>query len=540
MNELGVTAARFRSMMLDRAPWKAVKGDLVRYATEAPTFDRLFEHRVREQGDQRFLINDGASIWRTYADVAHDVTQLAGGLAARNIGRGDRIAVLAKNRVDTLLLLLAAARVGAGLVLLNWRLAAKELAVLVDDADPALIIVEPEYRDHVEAAEVIELGAEPRDQGELVTLYREDRRDLGHVPRPAPSDALFYLYTSGTTGVPKAAVLTHDNVLQNMQNFWRAMGTGPDDIAQIAVPLFHVTGLMAQFAHMLQAGGSCVVQPRFATEEFLTAVERYRSTYTCAVPTIFRLLLLHDDVRDRDLSSLRTALFGGSAIAPDTLTALRELAPELELVNTYGATEVSGSCTFHPPELALSHPQAVGYPVPNAEVAVVDEDGRSVPKGDSGEIVVRGPTVADGYWHRDEAPEFALGGWVSGDIAAFDEDGLLTLLDRKKDMINRGGENIFTIELENVLHAHPGVAEAAVTAVPDATFGEEAFAAVVPKAAGAVDEHDLRRHLAERVADFKVPRYLQVTDELPKGGSGKIDRKALKDLAERTADEGDR
>jgi long-chain acyl-CoA synthetase len=530
-----IDQAAFRERMLGAPGWAPQPGGLVRYELEHPTLDRLFEARARTYGDRRF-VRDDAGEWRSWTQTAGAVARLAASLRASGISAGDRIAVLSENRVETLVLLLAAARLGAIGVPLNWRLTGEELRPILRDCAPALVVVEDRYEDAVPADMArVRLGG-VGTPGELRDLAHEGKGEPLPPASSQPDQPVFLLYTSGTTGIPKAAVLTHDNVLQNAQNFARALQTTPDDTALIAVPLFHVTGLMAQFVHMVQVGGSCVLQERFRAPAFLDAVERHRITYTCAVPTIFRLLLLEPDLDTRRLDSFRSALFGGAALPPDTIEELSARFPALALVNCYGATESTGTSAFLPPELARSHPLSVGYAVPNVEIAIVDDEGAPVPDGTPGEIVMRGPTVARGYWRRPEATEFRWGGWTSGDVAQRDEQGLIYLLDRRKDVINRGGEKIFTIELENVLHEHPAVAEVAVTAVPDDIFGEQALAVVVPRPDAVLDAEEVRAYVRARLAAYKAPRHVQFTDALPKGGSGKFDKRALRRFAPVSAD----
>lgn len=522
-----IAQAAFRERMLHQPGWAPQPGGLVRYELEHPTLDRLFEARARADGDRRF-VRDDTGEWMSWNQAAGTVSRLAASLRCSGIGPGDRIAVLAENRVETLVLLLAAARLGAIGVPLNWRLTAEELQPILRDCAPALVVVEDRYAEAVPAGvERVRLGAVGAS-GELEGLVREGIGEPLPPSASQPDQPLFLLYTSGTTGSPKAAVLTHDNVLQNAQNFARALQTTADDTALIAVPLFHVTGLMAQYVHMIQVGGSCVLQERFRAPAFLDAVERHGITYTCAVPTIFRLLLLEPDLHSRQLDTFRSALFGGAALPPDTIEELAGRFPQLALVNCYGATESTGTSAFLPSELARSHPLSVGYAVPNVEIAIVEDEGMPVPDGTPGEIVMRGPTVARGYWRRPEATEFRWGGWASGDVAERDEHGLLYLLDRRKDVINRGGEKVFTIELENVLHEHPAIAEVAVTAVPDDIFGEQALAVVVPRRGADLDAEQVRGYVRERLAGYKAPRHVQFTDALPKGGSGKVDKRALR------------
>lgn len=528
-----VTAGDFREHMLARGGFEPDVGGLVRYRTEADTLDGLFELRCAERPDAALYADADVGAWHTRAACATRVERIASGLVARGLEPGDRVAMVAANRVDVVLTMLATVRAGGIAVPVNHRLAAPEIAQIIEDADPKVVVTEAAYADGVDASRMlVGFGEGATDPGELTELEAEPALQPSRHGR---NDPVFLIYTSGTTGVPKGAVLTHDNVLQNIQGFWRALGTTGEEVALVASPLFHVTGLMAQVGHMLQASGRCVLQQRFSPSGFLDAAEHFQATYTCAVPSIFRMLLNQTGVERRRMDHFRTALFGGSAMPPDTLRELDRVWPQLRLVNTYGATESSGSCTFLPAEMALSHPLSVGYVVPHAAVRIVDADGHEVDDGVDGEVVISGPTLTQGYWRMSDAPDFRWGGWASGDIAVRHPDGLLELLDRKKDLINRGGEKIFSIELENVLHGHPDVREAGVTAIDDDVLLEEVLAVVVPRAGARLDEDMIRSHVAAHLASYKVPRYVIVTDELPKGGTGKVDKHALAVLFRRHA-----
>jgi long-chain acyl-CoA synthetase len=359
-----------------------------------------------------------------------------------------------------------------------------------------------------------------------------DRAPRG-VPAPAaPSDVACLLYTSGTTGVPKGAMISHGNALFNVRSCRLTLGYEAGDVGLLTLPLFHVTGLHSQLLALLACGAEVVLQESYDTRQLLELAATHRVTVLFLVPAIYKLLTLRDDLAGYDLSRVRVAAFGGAPMDTETIAAVERIFPGVHLHNCYGLTECSSLGTVLPHELARSRAPSVGRAVPGTEAQVRDPERleRVLPPGEPGELWLRGPHVVQGYWGDPEKSARALvGGWLrTGDVARIDADGLVYVLDRLKDMINRGGEKIYGLEVENVLYACPGVAEAAVVGVPHPVFGEVPAAFVVPSPGVTPDPEAVRRFCAGRLADFKVPVGVRIVGSLPRNPGGKVLKAELK------------
>jgi long-chain acyl-CoA synthetase len=343
------------------------------------------------------------------------------------------------------------------------------------------------------------------------------------------TDLAIISYTSGTTGFPKGAMITHRNTLFNVESCRATLGYRADDVGLVNLPLFHVTALHSQLVALLACGATAVLQPEYDTRQMLELVSRHRVTALFLVPAIYKLITLREDLGRYDLTRVRVAAYGGAPMDPETIRAIQRILPA-ELHNCYGLTECSSLGTVLPAELALSRAESVGRPVPGTEAQVRSESGEVLPPGEPGELHLRGPHIVRGYWGAPEKSRQAIrDGWLrTGDLARIDPDGLVTILDRVKDMINRGGEKIYGLEVENVLYAFPGVAEAAVVGVPHPVFGEVPAAFVVPMPGASLDPEAIRRHCSGRLADFKVPVAVRFLDALPRNPGGKVVKQALK------------
>ena len=355
-------------------------------------------------------------------------------------------------------------------------------------------------------------------------------------PQPEPAgvaeeDTAAILYTSGTTGRPKGAMLTHLGIVHSSMHYQIAMGLGADDSAIAAVPLSHVTGLVALVTTMVRAAGQLTIMPAFKAADFLRLAARERMTYTLMVPAMYNLCLLQPDFAAHDLTRWRIGAFGGAPMPLATIEALARTVPSLTLMNCYGATETTSPTTLMPAGCNAAHSDTVGTTLACAEVCVMDDDGREVPPGRSGELWIGGPMVVPGYWHNPEATAENLSGgfWHSGDIGSLDADGYVRVVDRKKDMINRGGFKIYTIEVENALYAHPAVQECAVVARPCPVLGERVHAFVALKAAGTTAD-ELTAFVEPRLSDYKVPESFTIsTAPLPRNANGKLLKRAMRD-----------
>jgi acyl-CoA synthetase (AMP-forming)/AMP-acid ligase II len=338
------------------------------------------------------------------------------------------------------------------------------------------------------------------------------------------------LYTSGTTGRPKGAMLTHLNIAHSVMHYALCRGLGRRDRALLAVPASHVMGLIAMLLTMVHVGGSTVLMRAFKARVFLELMAAERVTVTHLVPAMYQLCLLEPDFRAFDLSSWRIGGFGGAPMAEAVIAELAECLPHVQLINGYGATETALATTLMPIGHTARHPDSVGQVVPCAEVRIMDEAGREVPPGETGEVWIKGPMVVPGYFANDTATRdaFVAGFWRSGDIGAVDEAGYLRVFDRRKDMINRAGHKVLSAEVEGVLSAHPQVVEAAVVAHPDPVLGERVHAFVTFRGK-ALHADELRAFCRARLADYKVPEFVTSgTEPLPRNALGKVQQHVLR------------
>jgi long-chain acyl-CoA synthetase len=500
------------------------------------------------QDDRRF----------TYGEHDRLARVLAASLARLGVRRGDRVALVSANVPEWVVTWWACAILGATLVPLNAWWKAEELEfglsdsgskVLIGDARRVALVRDriaslPELR-HVFAIDG-PADAAARSFDELI----DDPGDPGMPESPIDEDdVLAILYTSGTTGKPKGATVSHRQAIANVQNIIvmgvaQAMrGTPPPEAeaglqsaSLLVVPLFHVTGCLSTMMLSYATGAKVVLMPvgRFDPDVAMQTIERERVTAIGGVPTIMWRILESPNLDKYDLTSVKRASYGGAPAAPELVERIERVFPHMRktLTTAYGLTETASVATAHGGDDYFAHPGSVGRAAPTVELRVVDERGRDVPAGERGEIWIKGPTVmAHGYWHRPDANAAAFtDGWFhTGDIGYLDADGFLYLVDRAKDMIIRGGENVYCVEIENVLFDHPDVVDAAVVGVPHKTLGEEVKAVVQLRPGSATTADDLRDWCRERLANFKVPEYVELRDEpLPRNPAGKVLKNLLR------------
>ncbi len=439
----------------------------------------------------------------TYGQLWDRATRVAGGLRAAGVGPGDRVANRLPNGNDWVLVFWGTLLAGAVVVPVNTRFTEPEVRYVVEDSG---------------AAYVVEPGADLPD-GEPLAVSDQGHTDLAGI-----------FYTSGTTGFPKGAMTTHENFLSNVETCLRCLALPRDEQLStlVSVPLFHVTGCNSQLLVVTAVAGTSVVMPAFEVGAFLRAIEDERISVLTTVPAIYWLALQQPGFADVDTSSVRALSYGGAPIAPDLVHRLQAAFPTARVGNGFGLTETSSVSTYLPDEYAAAHADSVGFPAPVVDLDVADPD----PVTGVGELLIRGPNVVAGYWRKPEqTAETFVGGWLhSGDLARIDDEGLVYVVDRKKDMINRGGENVYCVEVENALAAHPAVGEVAVVGVPDPMMGEKVGAVVVPLPGHALDPADLLAFARGRLADFKVPQYVAVrSDPLPRNPGGKVLKPSLRE-----------
>jgi long-chain acyl-CoA synthetase len=344
-----------------------------------------------------------------------------------------------------------------------------------------------------------------------------------------PGDLAAIFYTSGTTGFPKGAMTTQENFLSNCETCRRVIGFSPDVRLRnlISVPMFHVTGCNSQLLITMMLGGTTVIMPTFEVQAFLKATVEERISILTSVPAIYWLAMNQPNFADFDVSNVRWVSYGGAPTAPDVIAKLIASFPNARLGNGFGLTETSSVATFLPHEYCEQRPETVGFAAPVDELDLFEVD----PGTGVGELLIRGQNVVAGYWNKPEqTAETFVDGWLhTGDLARVDDDGFVQIVDRKKDMVNRGGENVYCVEVENALVQHPEVFEVAVLGVPDAMMGEKVGAVIVPKPGTTPDPKAIRAWAKEHIADFKVPQFIAIRpDPLPRNPGGKVLKPTLR------------
>ena len=501
------------------------------FAERPRDVDAMFRATVARRADRPALVAGGRSI--SYAELDARVERLARRLASLGIGRGDRVALLVGNRPEFLVVVLACARLGAVSVPIGARLAAGEVAHVVVDCQAVCIVHDAATADGVPTA--AEAPALRHRLSADDPSFDGGPASAEPLP-PAPvgeDDVAVLLYTSGTTGRPKGAMLTHLGIVHSVVHFARCWALTEDERTMLAVPASHVTGLVSLLLTTVYVGGCTVVLPAFKARDFLALAAAERITYTLMVPAMYLLCLREPAVDAGALGAWRVGGFGGSPMPPSAVAELARTLPRLALVAAYGATETTSPTTLMPAAEFAGHLDSVGRVVPCGELRVVGPDERDVATGEPGEIWIRGPMVVPGYWRNPDADarSFVDGFWRSGDIGSIDGDGHVRVHDRLKDMINRGGFKIWSAEVENVLARHPDVVECAVVGVPDPVLGERVRAVVVA-AGDALGAEAVRAHCAVHLADYKVPEFVELRREpLPRNANGKVLKARLRERA---------
>jgi long-chain acyl-CoA synthetase len=516
----------------------------------------------RAYKDREFLVYEQDRA--TYESFARAVLGLAHELAAQGVRKGDRVAIIMRNLPEWPVALFAGALCGAIVTPLNAWWTGQELEYGLTDSGSKIAIVDAEryerLREHISncpdlhrvyVSRELDEVADPRIvKLESVLGVVNDWIRLPDRPLPdvllEPEDDATIFYTSGTTGKPKGAIGTHRNITSNVltttavtaRTFLRRGETPPDPatlpprFTLLSVPLFHVTGCSSSMIPAVNAGGKMVMMRKWDTEKAMQIIERERITLTGGVPTIAWQLVEHPNRSRYDLSSLEYLSYGGAPSAPELVRRITEVFPKAKPTNGWGMTETSAAFCGHGAEDYINRPGSCG-PIPAvAEMKIMSADGqRELPVGDAGELWVKGPMVVKGYWNNPEATtKTFVDGWLrTGDIARLDHEGFCFIVDRAKDMLIRGGENIYCVEVENALYDHPAVMDAAIVGIPHKTLGEEPGAIVRLKPDGSATEEELRAHVASKLAAFKVPvRVVFWKESLPRNPGGKILKTELK------------
>jgi long-chain acyl-CoA synthetase len=533
---------------------REIRGLRLRVWKNAPPSLRAVLESTRAHGALTFLVYEEDRL--SYAEHYRRAAALAANLAGCfGIRKGDRVAIAMRNFPEWSIAFWAAAAAGAIVVPLNAWMTGPELQYCLADSGARLLIadneriarIEPHLR---ELPPLMLLGARAAASLPAGALPLEDFM-VGDAALPDvaldPEDDATIFYTSGTTGKPKGALGTHRNICTNLVSlaFARARtllrrgeplpapGTAPKTATLLSVPFFHATGCHSVLCAAAYGGNKIVLMRRWEPERAMQLIERERINSFGGVPAMAWQVLEHPAFGKYDLSSVESIGYGGAPAAPELVQRIKEKFPQVMAGNGYGLTETSSVTSQNVAEDYERKPDSAGLVVPVCDTRVVDAEDRDVPVGSVGELWVRGPNVVKGYWNKPEATEQIFGGgWLrTGDLVRFDEEGFLYILDRAKDMLIRGGENVYCVEVEDALYSHPAVMDAAVIGIPHRVLGEEVGAVVQVKPGAHVSEAELREHVARRLAAFKVPVRIELRREpLPRNANGKILKRDLRAL----------
>jgi long-chain acyl-CoA synthetase len=466
------------------------------------------------------LRHDGVVV--TYADLDRSSAQVAGFLAGLGVEAGDRVGLMLPNVPDFAACYYAILRIGAVVVPMNVLLKEREVDFYLADSEARILLAWHDFAQPAQAgasragANCVLVGTPTFD--DLLAGLEANFDVVGR----AADDTAVILYTSGTTGTPKGAELTHANLTSNANVTVDLFGVDESAVVLGALPLFHAFGQTCALNVSVQVGACLTLIPRFDPERALSIIERDKVTVFEGVPTMYAAMLHHPQAAEFDVSSLTLCVSGGAALPLEVMRGFEKLFGCI-IVEGYGLSETSPVASFNHPGRPRK-PGSIGTPVRGVEMKVVDEKGAELPTGEVGEIAIRGDNVMKGYWRRPDATaEAIVDGWFrSGDLARVDSDGYFFIVDRKKDMIIRGGYNIYPREIEEVLYEHPAIKEVAVVGIPHEYLGEEVGAAVVLRAGAQATPEELQEHAKGQMAAYKYPRHVWLVDDLPKGSTGKI------------------
>lgn len=486
------------------------------------TLNAMIARSVERHGSNEALVC--GSFRCNWAELASLTEAFASGFLARGIAAGDRVVLFLGNRPEFVLALYALSRIGAIAVPVGIREQAPGLAYIAEQSRAKAILHEVELAPRIPPLP-LQLAIGDRDTRQFINTFADPSITL--PPDTAgEEDAALIMYTSGTTGKPKGAVITHLGLVHIGAGYAGCMDLGAHDRSVCVVPLSHITGITATLCPMAFAGGCAIIVPEFKAEQFVTLAQRERMTHTLMVPAMYNLLLARTDLAAADLAAWRIGGFGGAPMPVPTIESLERLLPNLRLMNCYGATETCGAAAVMPAQWTRKYPDSAGLALPFAEIRIMTPDGQPAGPGEIGELWIRGPTVTPGYWRNPEATElgFTDGFWRSGDIGSVDAEGFVRVLDRLKDMINRGGYKIFTAEVESVLTSHPAILEAAVIARPCPVLGERVHAFITLSENGEeIDAAAISVFCATRMTDYKQPETFTIgRDPLPRNANGKV------------------
>ena len=485
----------------------------------------------------------------TFEELQSRVNRLASALGALGVSAGDRIAVLQVNTDSVIETYFAAAKLDAVFVPLNFRARADEVAYMVNDSGPKALLVGGRYLDMVESispqldsVEHIVAMDEPKDGWLSYSDMIENSEEADLWPLSDDDDLSVLMFTAGTTGFPKGVMLSHNSFSSYILSNVSPADPEIEESNILTVPLYHIAGMQAMMS-AIYGGRSLIIQRQFEAREWMTLVETERADRAMVVPTMLKMLMDHEDFHNHDMSSLQVITYGAAPMPVEVIRRAIVEFPNAQFINAFGQTETAATITMLPPEdhvlngspeeveRKLRRLASIGKPLTDVEVRIVDENGEDVPDRETGEIVARGDRLMKGYWGQESATaETIRNGWLfTGDLGYMDEDGYIFLAGRARDFIKRGGEMISPEEVEQVLHSHPDIDEAAIIGVPDLDWGERVRALVVARPGREVDESDVIEFCRQRMASFKKPESVVVLSELPRNPLGKVLKRVLRD-----------
>lgn len=507
------------------------------FANRPNTIHSFFKETVKKFKDKPALISEETVF--TYEELDQLSDRIATNLQHLcGVVKGDRVGVVVGNSSEFPLIVLACSKLGAIMVPINVKLSADEMDYIIGHSKPKVLIYEEEFKEKISALKKSGSAVLPKEQNIFVIKGSNSfekilaETDQHYETNVSEEDSAYILYTSGTTGKPKGAVLSHVNVIHSVLSYTRVFKTDHTLKTIIAVPMFHVTGLVGQLLHLFYVGGTVYSMRRYQNEEYIHRIQENKINFLFNVPTIFIMMFTSKEFQKYNFDFVKKVAFGGAAIYKQTFQMLKEAFPNATLHNAYGSTETTSPATLMPTHYPVTKVSSVGLPVEVAEIKVINGEGNECKIGESGELYIRGPMVVKEYWDNPQAnlSSFEDGYWKSGDIGFIDEDGYVFIRDRKKDMINRAGEKIFSVEVEDVLKNHPDVVEAAVVGVPDPIFGERVKAFVVGPNLNPRDFSPLKEYCLKYLAKFKVPEEFELIESLPRNAAGKILKNTLKEV----------
>jgi long-chain acyl-CoA synthetase len=474
----------------------------------------------------------------TFKEFDQTVNRIAAGLEECGVRKGDRVSLLLGIGLEFPLCFFALIKLGAIAVPLNTRFKGEELSHEVNDSESKVLIVDQEYwpfiesvRDDLKTIESIFFNGPgvPRGVQPFLRLKENQKDKFWKIELNETDDAVI-MYTSGTTGKPKGAILYHRGLIATAMHVSDFLTYEPGDRVICVSPFFHINGLgVTMLSHILSAI-PCVYMRTFKVKNFLEVMASENISTLLGVINILWLMVNHPEFHNYEFSSLRQALVGGSPATEEMVKGILEKLPHLQISIGYGLTESHGCDSFTPYEDSLRKIGTVGRILPLVDARIVNEEGKELPPDRIGEILLKSAKITKGYWRNAEATKATIvDGWLhTGDIGKFDAEGYLYILDRKKDMINRGGEKIYSLEVENVISRHPKVLEVAVVGIPDSYLGETVKAAIVLRAGMTADEEEMKAFCLEHLADYKIPKYIEFLESLPRNPAGKVVKGDLK------------